>query len=121
MNEGYEESFHPAIKEYLRSLKYADGRKDFKPYAARYVGSMVADMHRTLLYGGVFLYPLPKLRMLYECFPMAMLVEACGGKASNGHQRILDIKPSHIHDRSPIFLGTTAEVEEIERLFKKHQ
>ena len=121
MNEGYEESFHPAIKKYLRSLKYSDGRKDFKPYAARYVGSMVADMHRTLLYGGVFLYPLPKLRMLYECFPMAMLVEACGGKASDGSRRILELNPKHIHDRSPIFLGTAEEVEEIERMFKEHQ
>lgn len=77
-------------------------------------------MHRTLLYGGVFLYPLPKLRMLYECFPMAMLVEACGGKATNGTQRILDLKPTGIHDRSPIFLGNTEEVDAIEEWFKKH-
>lgn len=76
-------------------------------------------MHRTLLYGGIFLYPLPKLRMLYECFPMAMLVEACGGKASNGKTRILDLIPKGIHDRSPIFLGTSEEVEAIEAWFRK--
>lgn len=77
-------------------------------------------MHRTLLYGGIFLYPGAKLRMLYECFPMAMLVEAAGGKASNGRERILDLIPKHIHDRSPIFLGTTEEVEAIEAWFRKH-
>ena len=77
-------------------------------------------MHRTLLYGGIFLYPLPKLRMLYECFPMALLVEACGGKASDGSRRILDLTPGHIHDRSPIFLGNTEEVEAIEAWFRKH-
>jgi fructose-1,6-bisphosphatase I len=77
-------------------------------------------MHRTLLYGGVFLYPLPKLRMLYECFPMAMLVEACGGKATNGTTRILDLTPRNIHDRSPIFLGTSSEVDAIEDWFRKH-
>lgn len=77
-------------------------------------------MHRTLLYGGVFLYPKPKLRMLYECFPMAMLIEACGGKASNGSTRILDLKPTGIHDRSPIYLGSKEEVEKIEGLMLKH-
>ena len=76
-------------------------------------------MHRTLLYGGIFLYPLPKLRMLYECFPMAMLVEACGGAASNGTTRILDLTPASIHDRSPIFLGNKEEVAEIEKWFQK--
>ena len=78
-------------------------------------------MHRTLLYGGVFLYPLPKLRMLYECFPMAMLVEACGGAASNGTTRILDLTPASIHDRSPIFLGNREEVAAIEKWFKHFQ
>ena len=76
-------------------------------------------MHRTLLYGGVFLYPGGKLRLLYECFPMAMIIEAAGGKASNGKQRILDLKPKSIHDRSPIFLGTASEVEAIERYYAK--
>jgi fructose-1,6-bisphosphatase I len=76
-------------------------------------------MHRTLLYGGVFLYPGAKLRMLYECFPMAMLVEACGGKATNGTTRILDLKPKHFHDRSPIFLGNVEEINAIDEWFKR--
>ena len=82
---------------------------------------MVADIHRTLLYGGIFLYPSAKLRMLYECFPMALIIESAGGKASNGKERILDLVPKHIHDRSPIFLGTTAEVEAIEKYFIEFQ
>ena len=121
LNEGYAHSFHPAIKGYLDTLKYpAPGVEKFSPYSARYVGSMVADMHRTLLYGGIFLYPGAKLRMLYECFPMALIIEAAGGKASNGKQRILDLVPKSIHDRSPIFLGTAQEVDAIEQWFKKY-
>ena len=77
-------------------------------------------MHRTLLYGGIFLYPGAKLRMLYECFPMALLVEYAGGRASNGHKRILDLTPKNIHDRSPIYLGSSEEVEAIEQWFKKN-
>eukprot|EP00842_Homolaphlyctis_polyrhiza_P007100 jgi/Hompol1/97/HPOL_005223-RA len=121
LNEGYAHSFDPAIKGYLDSLKFPPPGHvgKFTPYSARYVGSMVADMHRTLLYGGIFLYPGAKLRMLYECFPMAMLVEAAGGKASNGKTRILDLKPTKIHERSPIFLGTTEEVEAVEAWFAK--
>ena len=76
-------------------------------------------MHRTLLYGGIFMYPGGKLRMLYECFPMAKLVEAAGGKASNGHKRMLDLTPSAIHDRSGIFLGTSEEVDKIEALYRQ--
>ncbi|KAJ3254127.1 Fructose-1,6-bisphosphatase [Boothiomyces macroporosus] len=99
LNEGYAHSFHPAVKGYLDTLKFPpEGfQGKFTPYSARYVGSM-----------------------LYECFPMAMLVEACGGKASNGKQRILDLTPKSIHDRSPIFLGTAEEVDAIEQWFKKH-
>ncbi|KAI8910957.1 fructose-1,6-bisphosphatase class 1/Sedoheputulose-1,7-bisphosphatase [Gorgonomyces haynaldii] len=121
LNEGYAHSFHPAIKGYLDTLKFPPPghQGKFTPYSARYVGSMVADMHRTLLYGGVFLYPGAKLRMLYECFPMAMIVEAAGGKASNGTSRILDLTPKGIHDRSAIFLGNKEEVEAIEQWFQK--
>ncbi|EGF80267.1 hypothetical protein BATDEDRAFT_16722 [Batrachochytrium dendrobatidis JAM81] len=121
LNEGYANSFDPAIKGYLDTLKFPSENQvgKFTPYSARYVGSMVADMHRTLLYGGVFLYPGAKLRMLYECFPMALLVEAAGGKASNGTTRILDLVPKAIHDRSCIFLGTSSEVDAIEEWFAK--
>ncbi|KAL2913577.1 Fructose-1,6-bisphosphatase [Polyrhizophydium stewartii] len=121
LNEGYAHSFDPAIKGYLDSLKFPpEGHTGkFTPYSARYVGSMVADMHRTLLYGGVFLYPGAKLRMLYECFPMALLIESAGGKASNGRKRILDLVPTKIHDRSPIFLGNVEEIDAIEGWFAK--
>ena len=121
LNEGYAHTFDPAVEGYLKTLKYpAPGHVGkFTPYAARYVGSMVADIHRTLLYGGVFLYPGAKLRMLYEAFPMSMLVEAAGGKATNGKDRILDLPPNGIHARSPIFLGTGSEVDAIDQWFIK--
>ncbi|KAI9209302.1 fructose-1,6-bisphosphatase class 1/Sedoheputulose-1,7-bisphosphatase [Polychytrium aggregatum] len=120
-NEGYANTFDPAVKGYIDSLKFPSPgfQGKFTPYAARYVGSMVADVHRTLLYGGVFLYPGGKLRLLYEGFPMSMLVEAAGGKASTGRQRILDLIPDDIHARSGIFLGTASEVDEIERRYRE--
>ncbi len=88
----------------------------------RYVGSMVADVHRTLLYGGIFAYPSDKksksgkLRLLYECFPMAHVIEHAGGKASTGKLPILDIVPKSIHERSPIILGSKDDVEDFERV-----
>ncbi|RKO94617.1 fructose-1,6-bisphosphatase, cytosolic-like protein [Blyttiomyces helicus] len=120
-NEGNVSKFDKPILEYLQSVKYPPPGHTgpFTPYSARYVGSMVADVHRTLLYGGVFLYPNGKLRILYECFPMALLVENAGGKASTGRERILDIIPDHIHARSGIILGNTEEVEAVEALYKK--
>merc|ERR1712063_87503 len=102
--------FHEPTLKYLESIKYpANG----KPYSARYIGSMVADVHRTLLYGGIFGYPddkkskSGKLRLLYEGFPMAYLVEQAGGMATTGKQPILDIQPTDIHQRTGIFLGST--------------
>lgn len=98
-----------------------------KPYSLRYVGSMVSDVHRTLLYGGIFMYPRDtnnpdgKLRVLYECFPMAFLVEAAGGMATTGDMRILDIEPSDIHQRSPIFLGCKRDVEQLQRCYLEAQ
>lgn len=85
---------------------------------------MVADIHRTLLYGGIFAYPADtkskngKLRVLYECFPMAMIMEQAGGKASTGKMRMLDFVPDNIHARSPIFLGSADDVDDIEKLYK---
>eukprot|EP00049_Salpingoeca_infusionum_P023114 m.10457 g.10457 ORF g.10457 m.10457 type:complete len:365 (+) comp5568_c0_seq1:235-1329(+) len=101
-------------------------RKCGKSYSARYVGSMVSDVHRTLLYGGMFMYPADKkntkgkLRLLYECFPMAFLVEAAGGVATDGRTPILDLKPSDIHERSPIYLGCKRDMDIIAELFAKH-
>jgi len=120
VNEGYAEAWDPAVKEYVMSRKTAP-----KPYGARYVGSMVADIHRTLLYGGVFMYPPTKdapkgkLRLMYECNPLAFVVERAGGSASTGRMPILDVKPTDIHQRVPIFLGSKDEVAEIVKLYEK--
>uniref|UniRef100_A0A1B6FUN3 Fructose-1,6-bisphosphatase isozyme 2 n=2 Tax=Cuerna arida TaxID=1464854 RepID=A0A1B6FUN3_9HEMI len=119
INEGYSFQWHPAIKQYV------DRKKDpkfGKPYAARYVGSMVADVHRTLKYGGIFMYPATKdspqgkLRLLYEGIPMAYLTEQAGGLASEGTQRVLDVVPTKIHQRCPIFLGSKDDVSELLQL-----
>ncbi|XP_063973868.1 fructose-1,6-bisphosphatase 1 [Diachasmimorpha longicaudata] len=124
INEGYEGLWDPAIKEYVQSKKYPTSGK---PYGARYVGSMVADVHRTIKYGGIFLYPATKdytngkLRLLYECFPMAYIVNEAGGKASNGEIDILDIVPNQIHQRSPIFLGSSDDVDDVLAIIKKHK
>lgn len=106
--------------------RYVEERKKSGKYSLRYVGSMVADVHRTLLYGGIFMYPADKkspkgkLRMLYECYPMAMLMEQAGGSAIDGKgQRIMDLMPEGPHDRSPIYLGSKDEVGRVTELLKE--
>ncbi len=99
-------------------VKYIESLKD-EGYTSRYIGSMVADVHRTLIKGGIFGYPADKknkngkLRMLYEASPMAFLIEQAGGLATDGKNRILDIKPSDIHQRTPVFLGSRKEIKEL--------
>merc|ERR1719270_342083 len=121
VNEGYEKKWEPAVLEYVKSKK-----EGAKPYGARYIGSMVADVHRTIKYGGIFLYPRTadapngKLRVLYECFPMAHIVENAGGKASDGTKPILDIQPTGLHVRSPIFLGSSDDVDDVLKIIEKH-
>ena len=114
INEGNSPFFNQQTLIYLQSVK---GKQSL-----RYVGSMVADIHRTLLYGGLFAYPSDvknkkgKLRMLYECFPMAMIMEQAGGVAiGDGNMRILDMTPEHIHDRCGIVLGSAEDVEEYKK------
>jgi fructose-1,6-bisphosphatase I len=99
-------------------LKYVADLKSGKPsYSARYVGSMVADVHRTLIYGGIFLYPADKkstkgkLRLLYEANPMSLIMEAAGGLATDGKVRLLSLQPEKIHDRTGVIMGSTEEVE----------
>lgn len=123
INEGYSYIWDPEIKEYIESKKNpANG----KPYGARYVGSMVADVHRTIKYGGIFLYPATKdspkgkLRLLYECNPMAYILTQAGGLASTGKIPILDVQPESIHQRCPIFLGSKDDVEDVLAIIKKH-
>ncbi|RSH78832.1 Fructose-1,6-bisphosphatase [Apiotrichum porosum] len=122
-NEGNSLHFYPPTLKYLESIKYpANG----KPYSARYIGSMVADVHRTLLYGGIFGYPDDKkskdgkLRMLYEAFPMAFLTEQAGGLATTGTQRILDVIPTNIHGRCPVFLGSKNDVEDVMKFYAEY-
>ncbi|KAM0792412.1 hypothetical protein ACM66B_005090 [Microbotryomycetes sp. NB124-2] len=116
-NEGNSVYFHEPVNKYLNSIKFPSNGG--KPYSARYIGSMVADVHRTLLYGGIFGYPgdkkskSGKLRLLYEGFPMAYLIEQAGGLASTGTERILDIQPTSIHQRVPVFLGSKEDVEDV--------
>ncbi|CAF2140193.1 unnamed protein product [Rotaria magnacalcarata] len=124
INEGYAKYWDKATTEYVHSKKFPEGKE--KPFGNRYVGSMVADVHRTILYGGVFLYPATKdapdgkIRLLYESIPMAYIVEKAGGASSDGQQSILKLQPKEIHGRSPIFLGYKGEIEKIEKLYQQY-
>ncbi|MFN8355294.1 MAG: class 1 fructose-bisphosphatase [Spirosomataceae bacterium] len=116
-NEGNFYKFDQPVQEYLDNCRRAG-------YSARYIGSLVADFHRNLLKGGVYLYPPTqktpkgKLRLLYECYPLAFLVEQAGGAASDGKQRILDVLPTSFHQRSPLYIGSKNMVQEIETKVK---
>lgn len=121
VNEGNYTLWSPAQQRAINHLKGLDGANP-QPYSARYIGSLVADVHRTLLYGGVFMYPADrknpagKLRLLYEAAPIAMVAEQAGGKASDGSRRILDIKPDRLHQRTPLFVGAADCVDTVERV-----
>jgi len=114
------------VRRYIDRVKGIGPDALEKPLSGRYIGSMVADFHRNLLYGGVFLYPGTvdrpegKLRLMYEAIPMAFIVQTAGGYASNGIQNILDIQPDHLHQRVPLFMGNREEVEMIESYIKKY-
>uniref|UniRef100_A0A672JI32 Fructose-1,6-bisphosphatase 1 n=1 Tax=Salarias fasciatus TaxID=181472 RepID=A0A672JI32_SALFA len=123
VNEGYAKHFDPAVTEYLHRKKFPqDGSA---PYGARYVGSMVSDVHRTIAYGGIFLYPANekspkgKLRLLYECNPIAFLIEQAGGVATTGAQRVLDVQPEALHQRVPFVVGSADDVNEYLAFVKK--
>ncbi len=120
VNESYFTNWEEPVQQALKELR------EMGTYTSRYVGSMVADFHRNLLAGGIFLYPpepevagkdLGKLRLLYEAAPMAFIAEKAGGKASNGYKSILDIKPKHLHHRTPFYAGNKDAVDLIERKF----
>ncbi|CAA2986516.1 fructose-1,6-bisphosphatase, chloroplastic [Olea europaea subsp. europaea] len=118
-NEGNYQLWDDKLKKYIDDLK--DPGPSGKPYSARYIGSLVGDFHRTLLYGGIYGYPRDKkskngkLRLLYECAPMSFIVEQAGGKGSDGQNRVLDIQPTEIHLRVPLYIGSTEEVEKLEK------
>ena len=114
VNEGNAVYWHEPVRKFVDIVK---NKQEKKPYSLRYVGSMVADVHRTLLYGGIFMYPNDKkspngkLRLLYECNPMSLIIEQAGGKSTTGSDRVLDIQPKSIHERRPIYLGCIRDVD----------
>jgi fructose-1,6-bisphosphatase I len=121
VNESYSPDWNPALKNYIEELKTED-----KPPTARYIGSLVADFHRNLLKGGVYLYPADskkpegKLRLMYEGIPFAYLAKQAGGYASDGTQDVLEIVPTSIHQRLPLFVGNVSEVRKIEEKLKNN-
>jgi len=123
INEGYYIHFPQGVKDYL---KYCQMEEGDRPYKARYIGSLVSDFHRNMIKGGIYIYPTSskapkgKLRLLYECNPMAFLAEQAGGKASDGYMRIMDIKPTELHQRVPIFCGSKNMVEVAENFMKNY-
>jgi fructose-1,6-bisphosphatase I len=117
VNEGNYIHFPQGIKDYI---KYCQEEKEDRPYTSRYIGSLVSDIHRNMIKGGIYMYPNTskspngKLRLLYECNPMAFLTEQAGGKASDGYNRIMDIKPTQLHERTPFICGSKNMVEKVE-------
>ena len=125
INEGNYVHFPQGVKDYIKYCQVED-KATSRPYSSRYIGSAVADFHRNMLKGGIFIYPSTsnapkgKLRLLYECNPLAFLVEQAGGKASDGFNRILDIKPTSLHQRTPLFIGSPDMVEQAEAFMQKY-
>lgn len=119
VNHGNFFQYEQGVKEYITACQKKT-KADGGPYTQRYIGSMVADVHRNLIKGGIFTYPgtidkpKGKLRLMYECNPFAYIVEKAGGKATNGKQRILDIQPTELHQRTPLFIGSNKMMEELE-------
>jgi len=122
INEGNYIKFPQGVKDYI---KFCQEEKDDRPYTSRYIGSLVSDFHRNMIKGGIYMYPSTsqspngKLRLLYECNPIAFLTEQAGGKASNGFQRILELEPTELHQRTPFFCGSSSMVDTIEEFMRK--
>ena len=123
INEGYYVHFPQGVKDYLKYCQMEEGNR---PYKARYIGSLVSDFHRNMIKGGIYIYPSSsvgpqgKLRLLYECNPMAFLAEQAGGKATDGYRRIMEIKPTELHQRVPFFCGSVNMVEDAERFMAQY-
>jgi fructose-1,6-bisphosphatase I len=125
INEGNYIHFPEGVKKYLKYCQVED-KQTSRPYTSRYIGSMVADIHRNMIKGGIFIYPTTsgapngKLRLVYECNPMAFIIEQAGGRATDGFNRILDKKVSTLHERSAIFIGSKNMVLKVEELMQKY-
>lgn len=123
INEGNYVHFPQGVKDYLKYCQLEEGDR---PYTSRYIGSLVSDIHRNMIKGGIYIYPTSskspngKLRLLYECNPMAFIVEQAGGKASDGFGRILEIQPTELHQRVPFFCGSLNMVEKAEAFMAKY-
>lgn len=139
-NEANRAEWDTPLQDYVTAIQRGEGESG-KPYSSRYIGSMVGDVHRTLLYGGIFGYPattknpngknnisvkfdfflilifLGKLRLLYEAAPMSFLIEQAGGLATTGKNRIMDVQPQSVHQRVPIFLGSPEDVKEVKKYY----
>lgn len=125
VNEGNYGKWQTGIKKYVDYIKSED-KETGRPYSSRYVGSLVADFHRNLLYGGIFMYPADiknkngKLRLMYEANPLALIVEQAGGKATDGKNRILEILPANLHQRVPLYIGSKNDVEMVEKFLAEN-
>ncbi|MHA7831579.1 MAG: class 1 fructose-bisphosphatase [Flagellimonas sp.] len=123
INEGNYVHFPQGVKDYI---KYCQMEEDDRPYTSRYIGSLVSDFHRNMIKGGIYIYPKTskaqngKLRLLYECNPMAFLAEQANGKASDGYKRVMDIQPTELHQRVPFFCGSKKMVEKAEEYMAKY-
>ena len=124
INEGNYTHFPDAVKNYV---KYCQLEEEDRPYTSRYIGSLVSDFHRNIIKGGIYLYPSSKkkpkgkLRLLYECNPMAFIAEQAGGKASDGFNRIMEVSPKELHERIPFYCGSYNMVKKLESFMKKYQ
>jgi len=124
LNEGNYSTFPQGVKDYIDYCHQTD-KDTNRPYGSRYIGSMVADFHRNMLKGGIFIYPATKdapkgkLRLLYECNPLAFIAEQAGGRATDGYGRIMEIQPTELHQRTPIFIGSENMVKKAEEFIAK--
>ncbi len=125
VNEGQYLRFPQGVKKYIKYCQ-EDNAAEGRPYASRYIGSLVSDFHRNMLKGGIYMYPQGsnypdgKLRLLYECNPIAFLTEQAGGLATDGKNRILDIRPTQLHQRSPFFAGSRKMVEKVHQFIREN-
>jgi len=126
INEGNYNSFEPGLKKYIKWMQSEDKEQNL-PLSTRYIGSFVADFHRNLLKGGLYMYPATrnnahgKLRLMYEANPLAFIAEQAGGGATDGHQRILEIQPDKLHQRTPLYIGSKRMLETAHSFLRSEQ
>ncbi|HEX9980003.1 MAG TPA: class 1 fructose-bisphosphatase [Flavobacterium sp.] len=124
INEGNYVHFPQGVKSYI---KYCQSEEGDRPYTSRYIGSLVSDIHRNMIKGGIYIYPTSsqapngKLRLMYECNPMAFIAEQAGGRASDGFGRIMELQPTELHQRVPFFCGSKNMVEKAEEFMAKYK